>query len=384
MRSAFLHKLSIFLLVTLPLLGLAAAIVLLWNRYVFWTDIVLLIGLYIPCALGVTIGYHRMLTHKGFEAPEWLRAFFLILGVMAFEGAPIPWTATHIKHHAHSDEEDDPHSPIHGFWHAHMGWLFKKVNFAPAEQYAPHLLTDKTVLFVNRTVPLWMLLSLAIPFAIGGWTGLIWGGLVRIFFTTHVTWSVNSVCHTFGKRAFETTDASRNEWVVGMLALGEGWHNNHHAFPQSAFHGLRWWQFDLSGIIIASLEKLGVVWDVQRVSREVQAAQHERSLKTQESIQLLTKDLWAAVETAQAQLNTSFWAAVSPATEKWGEMKRQAEVRLAEMRAALESASHYKKQKLQMWLMDTQQIIRNLQGALAIEAGMVSVSTSDEPQRQAP
>lgn len=375
---------TILPLVVLPILGLLAAIVLLWNQYVFWTDIALLIGLYIPCSLGVTVGYHRMLTHQGFKAPEWLRGLFLVLGVMAFEGQPIVWTATHIKHHAHSDEEDDPHSPIHGFWHAHMGWLFERENFADPKEYAPHLLEDKTVLFVNKWTGFFMILSLVIPFAIGGWTGLIWGGLVRIFFTTHVTWSVNSVCHTFGKRAFETTDASRNEWVVGLLALGEGWHNNHHAFPQSAFHGLRWWQFDLSGLLIRGLEKVGLVWDVQRVSHEVEVAQRERSLKTQESIQALTTDLWKAVETAKAQLNTSFWAAVSPATEKWGEMKHQAEARLAEMQAALESASHYKKQKLQMWLIEAQQIIRNLQGALAIEAGMVSVSSSDEPSRQEP
>lgn len=131
--------------------------------------------------------------------------------------------------------------------------------------YCRYLFEDSIVVFVNRTLLLWVVLSLGIPLVIGGWTGLLWGGLVRIFLQHHVTFSVNSVCHTFGKREFETNDRSRNEWIVGLLAFGEGWHNNHHAFPRSAFHGLHWWQFDFSGYVIWTLERLGLVHDVYRI-----------------------------------------------------------------------------------------------------------------------
>jgi stearoyl-CoA desaturase (delta-9 desaturase) len=146
-----------------------------------------------------------------------------------------------------------------------MGWMFKTTDADP-NVYCRNLVKDPMVVFMSSTFFLWVILSLAIPFAIGGWTGLLWGGLVRIFFTHHITWSVNSVCHTFGKREFETRDQSRNEWVVGLLGFGEGWHNNHHAFPRSAFHGLHWWQFDLSGYVIWTLERVGLVRDVYRVS----------------------------------------------------------------------------------------------------------------------
>jgi stearoyl-CoA desaturase (delta-9 desaturase) len=146
-----------------------------------------------------------------------------------------------------------------------MGWMFNR-SFADPNIYCRNLVKDPIVVFVSRTFIFWVFLSLVIPFAIGGWTGLLWGGLVRIFLTHHITWSVNSVCHTFGKREFETRDQSRNEWIVGLLGLGEGWHNNHHAFPRSAFHGLHWWQFDLSGYVIWTLERIGLVRDVYRVS----------------------------------------------------------------------------------------------------------------------
>lgn len=272
-----LHKARIIFLVTLPLLGTAVAFALLWQRYVFPSDIALLAVFYVLTALGITIGYHRMLTHDGFKAPAAVRAFFLILGCMAFEGAPDEWAAAHIKHHAHSDKEGDPHSPLEGFWHSHMGWLFALRNFPDVKMYAPHLREDPVVRFVSRNVLVWMGLSLLLPFLIGGWTGLVWGGLVRIFLVNHITWSVNSVCHTFGKRVFETHDESRNEWVVGLLGLGEGWHNNHHAFPRNAFHGMRWWQFDLSGYIIRALESIGLIWNVQRVRPEAMEARLSKS-----------------------------------------------------------------------------------------------------------
>ncbi len=270
MRSLTINKIVMLVVVVLPFLATLFAIWLLWQRAVNWTDIVLLIAFNVLAGLGVTVGYHRMLTHRSFQPHPVVKFIFLVLGSMAVEGPALEWAATHIKHHAHSDREGDPHSPVEGFWHAHMGWMFNR-SFADPNVYCRNLVKDPIVVFVSRTFVLWVFLSLAIPFAIGGWTGLLWGGLVRIFITHHITWSVNSVCHTFGKREFETRDQSRNEWIVGLLGLGEGWHNNHHAFPRSAFHGLHWWQFDLSGYVIWTLERVGLVRDVYRVTPGMRA-----------------------------------------------------------------------------------------------------------------
>lgn len=268
MNSKNVYKGVILFIVVAPLVATVYATYLLWNRAVHPSDIVLLLVMYVLTALGVTVGYHRMLTHRSFQPHPIVKAIFLILGSMSLEGAAIEWAATHTRHHALADKEGDPHSPVDGFFHAHVGWLFKD-RLADPNVYCRHLLKDPVVMFISRTFFLWVMLSLAIPFAIGGWTGLLWGGLVRIFLAHHVTWCVNSVCHTFGKREFETADRSRNEWVVGLLGMGEGWHNNHHAFPRSAFHGLHWWQFDMSGYTIWALERIGLVKDVYRVSPEM-------------------------------------------------------------------------------------------------------------------
>jgi stearoyl-CoA desaturase (delta-9 desaturase) len=264
MQPSLAYRAAILTVVIAPLIGVILAIRLLWQFAVSWTDLTLLLVMYSLVALGVTVGFHRMLTHRSFTPHPVVKFILLVLGSMAFEGPALSWAATHIKHHAVSDREGDPHSPVDGFFHAHMGWLFTKQMEDP-NVYCRHLVKDPIIAFVSCTFLLWAGLSLVIPFAIGGWHGLIWGGLVRMFLTHHVTWSVNSVCHTFGKRPYETNDASRNEWVVGLLAFGEGWHNNHHAFPRSAIHGLRWWQFDLSGLLIVSLEKLGLARDVYRI-----------------------------------------------------------------------------------------------------------------------
>jgi stearoyl-CoA desaturase (Delta-9 desaturase) len=251
--------------VIVPFLGTVLAVGMLWQRAIHWSDLALLATMYTLTGFGQTIGYHRMLTHRSFRPHPVVKVILLVLGCMSVEGPPIEYAATHIKHHAQSDREGDPHSPVEGFFHAHLGWLFKD-RFADPQVYCRYLFKDSIVVFVDRTFLLWVALSLGIPFVIGGWTGLLWGGLVRIFLQHHVTFSVNSVCHTFGKREFETNDRSRNEWIVGLLAFGEGWHNNHHAFPRSAFHGLHWWQFDLSGYVIWTLERLGLAYDVYRVS----------------------------------------------------------------------------------------------------------------------
>ena len=264
------RKVGVLVVVVAPFLATIFAIVQLWQWAVTWLDLALLVGLYVPISLGVTAGFHRMLTHRSFRAHPLVRALLLICGSMAVEGTAITWAANHLKHHALSDQEGDPHSPVDGLFHAHLGWLFTPDDADP-NVYCRHLLKDPVVVFVDRTFLLWVVVSLLIPFAIGGWTGLLWGGLVRMFSVHHVTCSVNSVCHTFGRRSFATTDRSRNQWVVGLLALGEGWHNNHHAFPRSAIHGLDRWQFDASAWLITGLERLRLARDVQRIAPDVLA-----------------------------------------------------------------------------------------------------------------
>lgn len=272
----WVHKSLVLVVVLVPFLALGAAIWQLWERLVTWRDIALMLGLYIPISLGVTAGFHRMLTHRSFRAHPAVQFVFLMFGSMAVEGNAIGWAANHLKHHALSDKEGDPHSPLDGLWHAHLGWLFNTEQADP-KVYCRHLLKDPVVVFVDRTFGLWVVLSLVIPFAIGGWQGLLWGGLVRMFFVHHVTWSVNSVCHTFGRRSYETADRSHNQWVVGLLGMGEGWHNNHHAFPRSAIHGLDKWQFDGSALVITALEKLKLVREVYRVPLETRVRKRLRT-----------------------------------------------------------------------------------------------------------
>lgn len=366
----FLYKFEILALVVIPLAGTVTAVILLWNRYVFWQDISLLLAFYALSMLGITIGYHRMLTHQGFSAPWWLKGFFLICGCMAFEGRPLDWAPTHIKHHAHADDEDDPHSPLHGFWHAHVGWIFSRQNFAPAADYAPHLLHDPVVLFVDRFYVLWMAVSLLIPFLLGGWTGLLWGGAVRIFFNTHATYSVNSICHTFGRRHFETTDESRNEWIVGLLAFGEGWHNNHHAFPRSAFHGLRWWQFDLSGVIIRLLERLGIIADVQRASVEAQQAHQAKSATVQHHLHELRSQLSEKIQSAKAEVLRLVEQYGTPRTtqQELAAMTVSCEnalERLQEIQQTMLQASHLKRQRLQVYMQEVQSLVVSVHASLS-------------------
>jgi len=275
-----LERAVVLVLVIAPLLGTLFAIWLLWQRLVNWNDIALLFGMYFFTALGITIGYHRMLTHRSFEAYPAVRFCFLMLGSMAVEGPALDWASIHIKHHANTDTEDDPHSPLEGFFHAHMGW-FVNIYHAEPEIYGKWLLKDRLVMFMSRTFFVWAALGFVIPYLLGGWQGVLWGGLVRVFLTHHVTWSVNSVCHSFGRRMFETNDQSKNQWLVGLLAFGEGWHNNHHAFPRSAFHGLRWWQFDLSAYIIHLLEWTGLAWNVWRIPAESLKARLARGSKAE-------------------------------------------------------------------------------------------------------
>ncbi|MHB1537359.1 MAG: acyl-CoA desaturase [Solirubrobacteraceae bacterium] len=255
-----------------------------WNHSLHLLDVAIFAVLYVPIGLGVTVGYHRLLTHRSFKTAPWLRGVFTILGTMAVEGSVIAWVADHRKHHAYSDRPGDPHSPhghgdgvrgaVRGLLHAHVGWLFAAGGRSNAERFAPDLLADPVVTFVDRTFVLWSLLGLALPFGLGyafggsldaGLGALLWGGAVRIFVMHHATYSINSICHFHGRRAYSTTDCSRNVFWLSLLSLGESWHNNHHAFPTSAFHGLRRRELDCSGLLIAALERVGLAWDVQRV-----------------------------------------------------------------------------------------------------------------------
>ncbi len=264
---------TVTFLVLAPLITLGIVIYMTWNWLVNWQDLVLLGVLYTAVSFGVTIGYHRYLTHSGFKANRVVKGVLIVLGTMGFQGGAISWAANHRLHHAYSDQEGDIHSPqlsrnmLRGFLHAQIGWLLGNERADP-EKWAKDLLKDEDVVFIQRTALFWCTLSLVVPLAIGGWSGLLWGGLVRIFVSQHVTFAVNSVCHMFGSRPFETKDRSTNHWLVGLLGMGEGGHNNHHASPRSARHGTRWWHFDTSWKVIRLLERLGLAWDVYDLDRE--------------------------------------------------------------------------------------------------------------------
>jgi stearoyl-CoA desaturase (delta-9 desaturase) len=287
------HNIGNLVGVGVPPLCVLAAIVLLWNRAIGPLELTLMLSFYVLTALGITLGFHRMFTHRAFEASRAFRTVIAVLGSMAVEGSVITWVADHRKHHAFTDVAGDPHSPhlagpgflgaVKGLWHAHIGWLFETVGTAERERFAPDLVKDGALRVVDKLFFLWVALGLIIPFALG-WiiggglgtalTALLWGGLVRVFLLHHVTWSINSVCHFFGRQRFDIADESRNVFWLAPFSMGEAWHHNHHAFPTSAFHGLRFWErvADPTGLVIALLEKTGLVWNVVRVSPDRQAA----------------------------------------------------------------------------------------------------------------
>jgi stearoyl-CoA desaturase (Delta-9 desaturase) len=276
------------LAVVVPALGLLSAMGLLWGVAFDWVDLALFLGLYLLCAFGTTIGFHRYFTHRGFETGPVLKSTLAILGCMTMQGPITQWVTDHRKHHALSDREGDPHSPhvghgdgpwgaLKGFVHAHVGWMFSNLGMEQGREYGRDLYEDRLVRAIDRLYLLWVALSLALPFAIGylaggtleaGLAALVWGGLVRIFAYQHATFAVNSICHMFGRRHFRSRDESRNNWLIALLVFGEGWHNNHHAFPSSARHGLARWQVDVSWLVIRTLERLGLVWNVRRPTPE--------------------------------------------------------------------------------------------------------------------
>jgi stearoyl-CoA desaturase (Delta-9 desaturase) len=293
-RTSRISQVVTLVAVVVPPLGVLAAMGLLWNVAFHPVDVAIMAGMYVVCAFGTTIGFHRYFTHRAFETRAPLKAALAILGCMTMQGPLTQWVTDHRKHHALSDREGDPHSPhaghpdgvagtLKGFVHAHVGWMFANLGMEQGRLYGKDLYEDRLVRTIDRLYLLWVAVTLGIPFAIGyaiggvagGVEGLIWGGLVRIFCFQHATFAVNSICHMYGRRDYSARDESRNNWLIAVLVFGEGWHNNHHAFPASARHGLHRFQIDVSWWVIRGLERLGLVWNV-RLPSDAQLARRRR------------------------------------------------------------------------------------------------------------
>jgi stearoyl-CoA desaturase (delta-9 desaturase) len=291
------HQVTNVAAIVIPFAAFLLAVALLWGRLVEWIDLAVLALAYLATCLGITVGFHRLLTHRSFQTYRSVRYALAVLGTLAVEGSVIKWVADHRKHHDFADEDGDPHSPhgagpgvrgaLGGLWHAHIGWLFNSVGQADRSRYAADLLKDPGMRRIDAAEKPLILASLAIPFLLGylvkgTFTGalltLLWGGLVRVFLLHHATFSINSICHFFGRRRFATEDRSTNVAWLSLATLGESWHNNHHAFPTSAFHGLRRGELDLGGLFIRVLERLGLAWQVVRVSPERQAQKAAQGL----------------------------------------------------------------------------------------------------------
>jgi stearoyl-CoA desaturase (delta-9 desaturase) len=295
------EKAANLFVVAVPFVAFVVAVVLLWNKLVDAGDLFIFFFMYCAAGLGVTIGFHRLLTHRAFQTHKPLQYFWAVLGQMAVQGPVIDWVADHRKHHAHTDQPGDPHSPhvdredgwrgaLHGLFHAHMGWLFMNHGQAQRSQYARDLTEDPGMRRINRSFHWIVLGGLAIPFLMGfaidgtlegALTGLFWGGPVRMFLQHHVTWSINSVCHFFGRRRFDVEDHSTNVFWLALPSFGESWHHNHHAFPRSAEHGLKWYELDVSAWIIKAMQKAGLAWNVtiiapERQQQKLAAASRER------------------------------------------------------------------------------------------------------------
>ena len=275
--------------VVVPFAGTILAAVLVWGNFLNPLDLVLFGVMYLISAIGVTVGFHRLLTHRAFSTYRPIRYLLAVMGSFSLQGPVIDWVADHRKHHAFTDEEGDPHSPhvgvgagwrgmLAGLWHAHVGWLFETHGQASSSRFARDLVEDPGMRRIHRSFPWIAVASIGLPFVLGlvlsgfsivaALSAFVWAGLVRIFFVHHITWSINSICHFFGGRRFDVEDKSTNVFWLALPSLGEAWHHNHHAFPQSAFHGLRWYELDPSGWMILAMARLGLAWDVVRVTPE--------------------------------------------------------------------------------------------------------------------
>lgn len=268
------------LFILAPLAAVGLAVTHLWGNGIHVRDVLIALGLYVATGYGVTVGYHRMLTHRSFRPSRALKIVFAIAGSFAFQGGPISWVADHRRHHRFSDRTGDPHSPhvegedptsgLRGLVHAHLGWLLNHTA-TDQDRYVRDLRDDRDLRIIDALFPVWCLASLALPFALGlliggSWgaaaTALLWAGGVRIFLLHHATWSINSICHMVGRRPFRTKDRSTNVAALAYVSLGESWHNGHHAVPRSARHGLLAGQPDPSAALIGLFERLGWVHDV--------------------------------------------------------------------------------------------------------------------------
>ncbi|MBE9045183.1 acyl-CoA desaturase [Pleurocapsales cyanobacterium LEGE 10410] len=272
-----------WLVVLVPTIGTLLGLGLLLQFGISSWEIWLLVGMYFLTALGLEVGFHRYFSHHAFQTTTTIRIILAILGSMAAGGGVVYWAAHHRRHHQYADRPGDVHSPyvtatsgignrLGGLWHAHVGWIFQG-EISNSMLFAKDLLRDPIIVKINQLHLVWVALGLLIPAVIGGmitatwsgvWGGLLWGGLVRIFLVHHFIWSTNSICHAFGSRPFVTGDRSTNNLWLALPTLGQSWHNNHHAFPNSAIVGLHWWQIDLGAWVIRALETMGLVWNVKR------------------------------------------------------------------------------------------------------------------------
>jgi stearoyl-CoA desaturase (Delta-9 desaturase) len=280
-----LHRTLTGFVTGVPVLALGVAAWQSWDGLLKPRDLAIFAVLYVLTGFGVTIGYHRLFTHRSFKTGPVLRAILAILGSAAIEGPVISWVADHRKHHAFTDVQGDPHSPhvdhgvgvrgaLRGLVHAHIGWLFVHDQRGARDRYAPDLMADPVMRFVDRWFYVWAVGGVAVAFGLG-WvlggsleaalTALLWGGAIRLMLLHHVTFSINSICHVFGRKRFETGDESRNVFWLSLITFGESWHNNHHAFPTSARHGMGRWELDPSALVIRGLARVGLAWDVVSV-----------------------------------------------------------------------------------------------------------------------
>jgi stearoyl-CoA desaturase (Delta-9 desaturase) len=280
-RKTWAQQVTLTLFLVVPFVAIIGAIPVAWGWGLTWRDAVIGVAMYVITGLGITVGFHRYLTHRSFRAKRWVRVSLAVCGSMAIQGSPIQWVADHRKHHRFSDKEGDPHSPWRygtdfkavskGFFYSHVGWLYDWDKTCE-DRFAPELLADRDINWISRTFIAWVGLSVLLPAVAGGlwswsWQGALtaffWAGLVRIFLLHHVTFSINSVCHISGRRPFRTRDRSQNVWWLAIPSFGESWHNFHHAEPTSARHGVRLFEIDTSAIMIKVMEKLRWVTDVR-------------------------------------------------------------------------------------------------------------------------
>ncbi|HLM00621.1 MAG TPA: fatty acid desaturase [Pyrinomonadaceae bacterium] len=271
LRTTGINWKNLFIVSTFHLLALAALFTFSWKNLA-----VMLVGNWIVGSLGVGLGYHRLLTHRSFKAPKWLEYTLTIFGALAVQDDAPKWVATHRIHHQFTETDKDPHSTRPGFWWAHMEWILQGTaqdhDPATLKRYVPDLLKDKFHVALARFYYVPLIISGVILFLMGGWSMVLWGVFARVVFGWHSTWLVNSATHFFGTRRFETKDDSTNNWAVALLTFGEGWHNNHHAQPASARHGLKWYEFDLNWLTIRFFEKLGWAKQIRAFEAKAQTA----------------------------------------------------------------------------------------------------------------